>query len=327
MSHDMQMARGHVEGGYNLAVGEPVLLQKHLQFPDFRSYGPFEYPTMDGDPQLIEHLRALHPESKYFVVANGAKQALTAAFWALKETSHKDSVRHTAPYWPSYPTLARMVGLNFCSAGGSAFSQEIDVITSPNNPDGSQCVKGQACDVWDAVYAHSLYGWNGVEPYARVRVYSASKLLGLSGVRIGWAVTNDKWLADAMRRYVEFTTSGVSALSQQYLSWALGHMERFNPVECFAAARREMLQNGHALKQLLGSHLKEVKGVPATGTGMFAYVRPADPIAFRVACEEAKVAVVTGVACGMSEDWYRLNMMAGVRHTWAALCAIKEKIK
>ncbi len=327
MSHDMQMARGAVEGGYNLAVGEPVLLQKHLQFPDFRSYGPYEYPTMDGHPELIAELRTLFPESKHIVITNGAKQALAAAFYAFRETKRKDAVIHKAPYWPSYPTLARMNGLSFIAGGPGAFTQEVDVLTSPNNPDGSQCEQRVSCDVWDAVYAHSLYGWNGIEPYYKIRVGSASKLLGLSGVRIGWAITDDRHYADSMRRYVELTTSGVSSLAQEYLTWALKHVNKHNPVECFAAARRETLQNGHSFKQLLGKHMERIKGVPADGAGMFAWVRPKDPEAFLNACQEAKVAVVTGIACGVDNDWVRLNMMAGVRHTWAALCAIEEKLR
>jgi aspartate/methionine/tyrosine aminotransferase len=326
MSADMQMARGAVEGGYNLAVGEPVLLQKHLRFPDFSTRGPFEYPTMEGDPHLVERLLALHPESKYVVITNGAKQALAAAFYAFRETTGKKTVQHAAPYWPSYPTIARMNGLNFHTAL-AASGDEISVITAPNNPNGAQASQQASCGVWDAVYAHPLYGWNGVEPHYQVRIGSASKLLGLSGVRIGWAITNDKWLADAMRRYVEFTTSGVSTVSQHFLAWALDLMEQGNPVECFAAARRELLQNGDALKLHLGAHLDRIEGVPKDGTGMFAWVRPKDPQAFLNACQDAKVAVVTGLACGMDNDWVRLNMMAGVGHTEIALKAIAEKLE
>jgi aspartate/methionine/tyrosine aminotransferase len=322
----MQMARGAVEGGYNLGVGEPIIIQKHVKFPHFNApRGPFEYPTMDGRPDLVWELKDLHPGVEHVVIANGGKQALAAAFYAYKEARGKTHVEHAAPYWPSYPTLARFAGMTFGSFGES-YEDSIKVITSPNNPDGGFGQPGASCDVWDAVYASKTYGWMGIEPTYGVRIGSASKLMGLSGVRIGWALTNDADLAAMMRRYVEFTTSGVSVLAQEYVCDALAHMSTAQLSEGFARARRDMLSNGNSLKHLLGSHLAEIKGVPADGTGMFAWVLPKSPDAFLAACEAGKVAVVTGAACGRP-GWVRLNMCAGMSHTKKALSIIAENLQ
>jgi aspartate/methionine/tyrosine aminotransferase len=321
----MMMARGAVEGGYNIAVGEPVLIQKYVKFPHFNApRGPFEYPTMDGDPGLIRALKELHPGFEHVVISNGGKQALAAAFYAYREARGKTHVEHAAPYWPSYPTLARFAGMTFGSFGES-YEDSIKVITSPNNPDGGFGQPGASCDVWDAVYAHWVYGWTGVEPICGVRIGSASKLLGLSGVRIGWALTNDADLAAMMRRYVEFTTSGVSILAQRYVRDALD-TNSDDLIEGYAYARRDMLSNGNSLKHLLGKHLAEIKGVPADHTGMFAWVLPKSPDAFLAACEAGKVAVVTGAACGRP-GWVRLNMCGGMSHTKKALSIIAENLQ
>jgi aspartate/methionine/tyrosine aminotransferase len=324
--NDLQMVRGNVEGGFNLALGEPVLLQKHLAFPEFVSNGPYEYPTLDGNPALVEELLKLHPEAKYVVITNGAKQAILAAFYAFRETQGKRAVQHKAPYWPSYPTLAGMSG-GMGLYTNRATASDISVITAPNNPDGRNVAPGASCDVWDAVYAHSLYGWDGVEPYYGVRIGSASKLLGLSGVRIGWAITNDRKMADIMRRYVEFTTSGVSQLSQDYLLMAIQTLNQHNPVTAFAAARQDMRANADVFLRLFEKDMDFIGGVPTTGLGMFAWVAPRDPTGFAEACAKARVAVVTGTACGTSDRWFRLNMCAGRRHTERALQAIRDNLQ
>lgn len=327
MSVDLEMARGNVEGGYNLAVGEPVLLQKHLAFPPFMCVGPYSYPTMEGEKGLLKELRVLHPEGE-IVVTNGAKQVLSAAFYALKEVEGRLNVVHNPPYWPSYLTLAKMQGM-FFNQPESLPSYDIRVVTAPNNPDGGE-EYGGGYDVWDAVYAHWVYGWSGQEPNHRIRVCSASKLLGMSGARVGWAVTKDPKLAAAMRRYVEFTTSGVSTPAQACVADALRFMRR--PDICISSryrdAREEMASNGRLFNRELGKAVQWVAGVPARGQGMFAWFSVKDEFffAFESAIQRAKVALVSGLACGRGGGIYRMNMCHEQDYTRRALEAIKKEM-
>lgn len=329
MSADMQMARGEIEGGYNLAVGEPVLIQQHVRFPPFVVKPPFPYPTLDGHPALITELRKRHNE-RYIVVTNGAKQALAAAFYAYKKNADRSAVAHPAPYWPSYPTLARQVGMYF--RGGRGYDDYVNCVTHPNNPDGAEHKFGEIYDVWDAVYAHSVYGWDYTVPEHQCSVWSASKLLGLSGVRVGWLATEEKWLADAAREHVELTTSGVSVPAQQIVADALLalNVEPAYYKEAYRQARRAMLKNGKLFREIMGEYCVEIEGVPRNGKGMFAWFQTAPATNFAEALRRAKVAAVSGDACGMDKDsrfncsgWWRMNMCHDNNYTEAALLAVR----
>ncbi len=329
---DLQMARGAVEGGFNLAIGEPVVLQQSMPFPPTIITGPLQYPTMEGHPGLLQELKLLHPDEEV-VITSGAKGALLAAFYAFKQQGNrehlpKDGVAHMAPYWPSYKTLARLSDLNFVS-------QEIEdplnrlfyihCITSPNNPDGSE--QAGECDILDAVYQHWLYGWNGIEPKYKIKVVSAAKLLGLSGARVGWLVTKDPNLALLARHYVEITGSGVSTPPQIVVAEALRIMRLSSPRQCYREARVKMIRNGDYFNDIIGEYCSDIKGIPANGKGMFAYFKVKDEYNMKLweAMKDANVSVVSGLACGeIYGTHFRMNMAQDNEYTKQALIAIRR---
>lgn len=331
MSADMQMARGAAEGEINLAVGEPYFLQdavlRRLRVrPISRN---MEYPRVGGEPELLEELRRQHPNSKHIVVTNGAKQAIEAAFFAFKTVERRSIVSHPAPYWPSYPTLAKALGLDFNVAGPR--SAGIVCNTSPNNPDGSQdYLMGTRFDLWDAAYAQPLYGFHGIEPLHRVAVYSAAKQLGLSGLRVGWLVTDDDDLANAASYFVEITTSGVSVLSQMHAAACMRALRDPNQlpenVENSFRARAALMANGASFQELIGDLTHQFYGVPRDGSGMFAWFAAKRPESFARALKDAKVKVVTGDACGERQDgWFRMSMGHRPEVTRQALERIKHE--
>jgi aspartate/methionine/tyrosine aminotransferase len=322
------MVRGAVEGGYNLAIGEPVLLQQKLVFPEFKFQGVLDYPTMFGIRELVHELEIMHPGYE-IVITNGGKQALTCAFIAMARVMKKTCVWHQPPFWPSYPTMANYAGLNFNDHDGfPPGTMEIHCMTSPNNPDGRQGdYYGMECDVWDAVYAHWVYGWDGVAPKHKIRIGSASKLLGLSGARVGWMLTKDMRLAEEARHHIEFTTSGVSQIGQKMVAHALRSMREGNPTPQLMDVRHALLQNGEDLVQILGPYMKAVEGLPDHGRGMFAWIQPKNPVAFQKASAQARVSLVSGEACGSwKAGYWRVNMMQDRDITKAALTAIKTEL-
>jgi aspartate/methionine/tyrosine aminotransferase len=146
MSFDLQMVRTHDENAFNLSVGEPFFLHSFQPALDateetgLTAKLPLLYPAFAGEADLLKLLRAMYP-GKHVVVANGAKQALLAAIHAIKvDRPCVTKLFHTYPYWPSYPTLARMSGLAFESdwqVGHRASDPKyITINTAPNNPDG-----------------------------------------------------------------------------------------------------------------------------------------------------------------------------------------------
>ncbi len=303
MDFDKQMVRGPGEEGWtNLSIGEPFFLQRHLGpvLPHTDRLGE-SYPEYAGQPQLLALLQMLNP-GKHAVVTTGAKQAISAAIYAMA----RPDVYHAVPHWPSFPTLAKMAGKGWSEDRYHPSSTVI--ASSPNNPDGRQWLGGETQDILDCAYAHKVYGWNRIIPDHKISVWSASKMFGLSGERIGWALTEDSNLAARMADYVEKTTSGVNIHAQKRLA-AILRMNRGCFAGAYLYARDDLISNGMAFNTHITPHCLEVLGVPESGRGMFAWFRVADTDKFKVALERAKILLVSGEACGMTEPgWYRMSM-------------------
>lgn len=321
---DMQLARG-VHDGYNLAIGEAHILQKNLVLPSRKTTrGENEYPAPAGDPMLLKELKNLYP-NRSVVVTNGAKQALSAALYALHDST-KHGVYHSAPYWPSFPTLAKMENLGFVCDKPRFSGLYIHILTRPNNPNGYVYKGFDDCDIFDAAYASPTYGFKEEhQPESQIMVESASKLLGLSGLRIGWAVTHNPLLAERMAKYVELHTSGVNVPSQRKVAACLAGMDKLQ--KGFAKARRELLVNGDILQSALGGFIDKIEGVPANGTGMFAWIRlfPDVAMQFEKALEVTKVRMIKGEACGFP-GWWRISMAQTNDLTYEALDMVKKEI-
>lgn len=323
---DMSMARDNVPGGFNLAVGEPFFLQEIYKFyyPEwFR--GSLTYPPVAGEPKLLEQLQKRHP-GKHIVITNGAKQALLAAGHALHNVERKSMMAHEAPYWPTYPTIAKLSGMEFqpmqSQIGSSAYVAR--VLTAPNNPDGSMKYWNRKWDIWDAAYASPVYGWDGHEPQCRISVWSAAKQFGVSSYRIGWLVTESEHLAKSAATYVEQTTSGVSMPSQHFLFQLLSNLETMSEVEQakrIQMGRDALLDTATELSAIDGYF---VNGFKYTGKGMFAWVEAFDPEHFRDVLQRAKVKVVGGEHCGATNSWFRISLGVTPETMRAAVQAISK---
>lgn len=338
MSNDLLMLRGEQDGTYNLAVGEPVFLQNSA-FWCIQSDAIFmadpRYPAYGGDPALIEQIRGSFKFcKKHVVVTNGAKQALLAAFYAYRSRplQCRSEVEHLAPFWPSYPTLAKLSGMTFTQLAehgkSLGWQKQLKVITSPNNPDGSETLK--TCDVWDGAYAHWLYGYKAV-PQHEVGVFSAAKILGLSGARVGILTTDNDDLAELAREYVEKSTSGVSNESQSRLRVALHEMNADKPrvAACYAAARRKLLKNGEIFGNIIGKFCSKIEGVPVSGRGMFVWFEAVKD-KMDLALKNGGIRAIPGQACGVlavdGMSWYRMSMGQENDYTEKALLRLRTEL-
>lgn len=344
MGHDHLLIREHDAKGFDLSVGEPVIVRDRLWrgfgIPGTKRIwepGDHAYPRHGGEAETLRLLRQRHPLS-LIVVTNGAKQAIAAALYAFKqmfEDKHDDTYApqlcHEKPYWLSYPTLAEHAGMHF---GDKLIFQEgfVNVVTTPNNPDGGQSFDGgERYDIWDAAYANELYGWNGVVPKARCTVWSAAKLFGLSGARIGWLTTQDPDIARLAAEYVEISTSGVSTLSQELLCEALLEEKTVSWRLGVGKVREALRLNGEAFLELLSAHCERYHGVPETLTGMFAWFRVRNPAWFARALKKSGVKLVPGEAFGYHNsnikntdpEWYRMSMGQTPEYTRRALEALR----
>jgi len=327
---DYAMMRGHDDYGYNFAVGEAFFLADNLYWASTRQtgFGPFYYPLAVGEKELTEELQALHP-NKHIVITNGGKQAIAAALYAFRNVYSYSSAAHSAPYWPSYPTLIKAAKLMIEERDGKKESPTLKLSTLINNPNGAVSV--DECDLLDCAYAHSVYGWQSEWPIHKVSVWSAAKLFGVAGLRLGWLVTSDQRIAEKVAFYQEITTSGVSVLSQRYGAQLLKYQREHSDVAAatYEAARNVLLRNGEIFNQTMGPFCSVIQGVPLDGRGMFSWFRVDSEYKdrFDAAINKLKIKLVTGDGCGVKENgWYRMSMGHRTSYTQEALEQLNTEI-
>ncbi|KAK9848938.1 hypothetical protein WJX84_001268 [Apatococcus fuscideae] len=176
-------------------------------------------------PQLERAIRAIHAQvgnavtdDRHIVIGMGSQQVLTAAFFAVSNASRSPEVDPTkicaeTPYYNSYPRTAAWFSSslfewsNTTDLEANAASPVIQVMTSPNNPDGS--MRNKTVPGAFGIYDHAYY-WPHFTPISAaveygdedIAVFTLSKLTGHAGSRIGWGIVKDPKLAEMMQTYI-----------------------------------------------------------------------------------------------------------------------------
>ncbi|MCL4368140.1 MAG: pyridoxal phosphate-dependent aminotransferase [Actinobacteria bacterium] len=202
--------------------------------------------------------RLVAPEN--IIVATGAKQALHTLLFTL--LNPQEEVIVLAPYWVSYPEMIRMVNgvpvvvapedgtfhprMQDIEAAVGSYTKAI-IINSPNNPSGvvfSDAFLAQIVDfcerkgiylIMDDIYHKLVFDGRRASPgYAFtskdvdsshvVVINGVSKLYGMTGFRIGWAIAG-RTLIEVMANVQAQTTSCPSAVMQAGAEGALTGMQ------------------------------------------------------------------------------------------------------
>ncbi len=174
------------------------------------------------------------------VLGTGSTQLINAVFYGLTKVHGPRAVTQEGPYYQAHKSSAAYFNsslfawsadsLTAASAGGPSAAEcgrSIEVVTSPNNPDGSLrdalcagavlCSAGGAKDYKDGscLRVHDLaYYWPHFTPITEpksedVMLFTLSKLTGHAGTRVGWAFVRDERVAEEMRAFVGTTSLGV----------------------------------------------------------------------------------------------------------------------
>jgi aspartate aminotransferase len=279
------------------------------------------------------------------IVSSGAKQTLFNILYTL--LNPRDEVVLLAPYWVSYPEMVRMVsGIPvIVTPEDGGFQPRIGeveraigpatkalICNSPNNPSGVMyseafvqglvelCEKRGIYLIMDDIYHKLVFdGRRAASPYRFTRreldtgtlivVNGVSKLYGMTGYRIGWAVAGRK-LVEVMTNVQAQTTSCSSSVLQAGAEGAL------NGLQSTVEALRLTIQNQ---RDVMMQELRTFPGIRVTKPdGTFyclpdfsAYMR--DSVALsKFLLQKALVVTVPGREFGM-EGHLRLSFAGSVK--------------
>ncbi|MDF1611289.1 MAG: pyridoxal phosphate-dependent aminotransferase [Stygiobacter sp.] len=281
----------------HLGGGEPksrAPMDAILSAVNMLNSGEVRYAPADGIPELKKSIiryteefyhRKVNPEN--VIASSGAKQAIMVALQAI--LNPQEEVIFPAPYWVSYPDMARLVGaipVPVLPEDGTFYPRLKDIemrvgsytkaiiINSPNNPTGAMyseefiadivdfCERRGIYLIMDDIY-HRLvfdgrkpisaydYTKKSVEESKLLIVNGVSKQYAMTGFRIGWAVGNKK-LIEAMANIQGHQTSGPSVLLQKAAVGAL------NGIQSSVESLRVTLENN---RNVLVDQLRSFDGV------------------------------------------------------------------
>ncbi len=284
----------------HLGGGEPkskVPMDAILATAAHLNTGEVRYAPADGIPALKQAIiryteefygRKVNPEN--VIASGGAKQAIMVALQAI--LNPQEEVIYPAPYWVSYPDMAKLVGAIGVAAhaeDGTFYPRLKDIedrvgsytkaviINSPNNPSGAMyseefiadvvefCEKRDLYLIMDDIYHRLIF--DGRKPincykYAKkldensklIVINGVSKQYAMTGFRIGWAVANKK-LIEAMANIQGHQTSGPSVLLQKAAIGAI------NGIQSGVESLRTTLENN---RNVMIDLLKSFEGVKVT---------------------------------------------------------------
>lgn len=250
---------------------------------------------------LKMQIRALHKKvhgevKGSIVIGAGATQVIQAAIWAMNELNEEDTAKVYAkpPYYSRFPVMAKLAGAQWCSQPRFA---NIQIITSPNNPDG-ELVPGEIyCKrkIYDYSYNWPQYLAGEVRPLDKaVMCFSIAKATGHADMRIGWAIVKDEKLAKKMEEYIELSTMGVSKQAQEAAFDVLCTVTDHH-IQFFTGAKAKL-----ASRWLLVKDVEENLPFEVLNThGMFLYCKGECP---------KNIKSINGQELGDKGDRFRLNI-------------------
>lgn len=275
-----------------------------LKMPKLNDLTRWTYQPAAGKPDLVTIL-----EKKYdakIVICNGAKQALAAGMYSFKK-SGLATIYYEKPYYPANPSLTESIGLTWCDKGSASSF----LITSPNNPCGKNYSNLDLIGwryngpmIHDAAYYTDIYLPDDqmTLPLGDIQVFSMSKMYGLSGLRIGYAVChNEKYYKDVVN-YMEMTTAGVSTASQD-IARNIEMFFRDNPASYKAFVDEARASIALARKELEKLDPEVLELMPCQSNSMFGWFKRGPKLNNKV----AKVHILDGSLFG-APGMMRMNI-------------------
>lgn len=324
--------------------------------------GEIRYAPADGTPALkqaiiryTEEFYNRKVDPKNIIASGGAKQAIMVALQAI--LNPQEEVIFPAPYWVSYPDMAKLCGAIPVPAhpeDGSFYPRLKDIedrvgsytkaviINSPNNPSGAMyseefisdvvqfCEKKDLYLIMDDIYHRLIFdGKKRLNAYdyskkldensKLIIVNGVSKQYAMTGFRIGWAVANKK-LTEAMSNIQGHQTSGPSILLQKAAVAAI------NGIQSGVEALRATLENNRNVMLDMLNSFEGVKVTKPDGTfycfaDFSVYNKDSNKLSAML-IDKVQVLTVPGAEFGM-EGYLRLSYCGSIKDITEGIERIK----
>ena len=162
---------------------------------------------------LNETIRDLHravgnaETDGYTIVWGPGAMGLISGVAQMLATEAGTEICAPAPYWGTFGDIIGDLANASFTSGSEC---DVELITSPNNPDGARVEASGPVAVHDFVYRWPHLSALANETRADdIMIFSLSKLAGFAATRFGWALFKDADLATAVDEYL-FHRGGVS---------------------------------------------------------------------------------------------------------------------
>lgn len=273
---------------FKFGWGEPYCVREALEhYYKRKSLGSIklqtiEYQPYDGKELLVEATKIFLKETtgidyKYVIITNGTTNSLNIVLRSLKDQGFNKCFTHKY-HFPYYPNIIKKngyeqgIGLYRDHEKQLATPGALGIVDSPSNPTGDLLLYTDNHNniIWDSVYHNSVYiNTIPVKPDHRVNCGSYSKVLGLTGARIGWIATNsfsDYLLYAADNTY---ENCSVSLLSQDFIIDIMKHTDMYN----FMRAAKYRINNNREMFDRI-CYLFDGQSVPENGMFLTAWTSP-----------------------------------------------------
>ncbi|KAI5066089.1 hypothetical protein GOP47_0018713 [Adiantum capillus-veneris] len=185
-------------------------------------------------PGLEKEIRTLHKlvgnaviDGRYLVVGTGEMQLMMAAYSTVSMEAEGLPVNVVIPppYYDAYERQVKTIKPGTVTWGMPSLTLQntenwipLEVVISPNNPDGSIRTGALKHPRTRTVYDHAYY-WPHYTPITGpldddLMLFTLSKTTGHAGSRIGWAIIKDHEVYQKMQLFVVLNSVGVSHEAQ-----------------------------------------------------------------------------------------------------------------
>ncbi|XP_019094438.1 PREDICTED: tryptophan aminotransferase-related protein 1-like [Camelina sativa] len=295
------------------------------------------------EPELEKAIKALHgtignaaTEERYIVVGTGSSQLCQAALFALSSLSEVTPVSIVAavPYYSTYVEEASYLDSKLYKWEGDArtFDKKgpyIEMVTSPNNPDGTMREPVVNRREGGKVIHDFAYYWPHYTPITRrqdhdLMLFTFSKITGHAGSRIGWALVKDIEVAKKMVQYLTVNSIGVSKESQTRATTILNELTKTCQPQSesfFEYGYEKMKSRWERLREVVESSdvftlpnypqaFCNFFGKTISTSPAFAWLGLKEERDLGSLLKEKKVLARGGDRCGCDKKYVRVNMLS-----------------